>query len=384
MLASWAMRFETIGPITPGEFLGELTRLKARLGSSVSLGVVYFPVQMNPAVLHSAWRSTFEVPLIGSSTAGAAFTERGSTHNGIVAGVFAATEVDISVAENLRHTGIESLNDAISTALETGSRHNGVLVLTDPFACDGETVFTALRTTLPAHTRAFGCCAGDDDQFQGVKLLVDGQVRSDVAIIAALTFPTQVGIYVRHGFTRADQAKEMVVTLANGSLLIQLDGRPAAEVYEEELERLDLLRRGETLLKTFAKHSLSIRTPFGEGLLVRTPIGLKPNGSIQLTTGVPVGQRVSVVTTTGERLIEAARWLRSQVQSYAPNPEGILVFDCGGRRAILGDDYEKSVSALSGGNRSVPLLGIAGYGEIAKFGGSVQGFHNITAVMVGW
>ena len=50
---------------------------------------------------------------------------------------------------------------------------------------------------------------------------------------------------------------------------------------------------------------------------------------------------------------------------------------------MLGEAYDQAVKALSG-ESPVPMLGIASYGEIAKFGGAVQGFHNITAVMVGW
>jgi hypothetical protein len=289
----------------------------------------------------------------------------------------------VGIAENLSHTGATSLADAIDAATGPGSHRNGVLCLTDPFACDGETVVAALRTSLPVHTRAFGGSAGDDDRFEAVKLLIDGQVRNDAAVFAALTFPSQVGIHVRHGFVRPDDAREMVVTEADGSHLIGLDGQPAVEVYEQELSRLGLLQRGERLLQTLAKHSLSIRTPFGEGLLVRTPIGLRSDGAVRLTTAVPLGQRVSVVTTSRQRLIDAARWLRSRIESFAPSLNGILVFDCGGRKVMLGEAYDDAIAALRG-TSAVPMLGIASYGEIAKFGGSVQGFHNATAVTVGW
>ena len=367
----------------PGEFRTALAKVKARLGDSVSLGVVYFPVQMDPLALHGDWRAVFEAPLVGASTAGAAFTERGSTHTGVVAGVFAETDVSVAIAENLGHTKATSLADVINAAAGPGSQKNGVLCLADPFACDGETIVAALRTSLPAHTRAFGGSAGDDNQFEAVKLLINGQVRDDAAVFAALTFPSQVGIYVRHGFVRPDDAREMVVTEAEGAQLIKLDGRPAVEVYEQELGRLGMLKSGEGLLQTLANHSLSMRTPFGEGLLVRTPIGIRSDGSLRLTTAVPVGQQVSVVTTTRDRLIAAARWLRSQIESFVPNPSGLLVFDCGGRRAMLGQAYDKAIEAFHG-TTAVPMLGIASYGEIAKFGGSAQGFHNAAAVMVGW
>jgi hypothetical protein len=69
--------------------------------------------------------------------------------------------------------------------------------------------------------------------------------------------------------------------------------------------------------------------------------------------------------------------------AQVPTPAGLLVFDCGGRKVMLADAFDDEVKALSG-DTSVPMLGVAGYGEIAKFGGSFEGFHNISAVMVGW
>lgn len=65
------------------------------------------------------------------------------------------------------------------------------------------------------------------------------------------------------------------------------------------------------------------------------------------------------------------------------HPTGFLVFECGGRRALLGPDFDEAAAGFSGGS-AVPLLGTTRYGEIAKFGGNVQGFHNTASVMVGW
>ena len=41
------------------------------------------------------------------------------------------------------------------------------------------------------------------------------------------------------------------------------------------------------------------------------------------------------------------------------------------------------MAAFQGG-RNFPMVGMACYGEIARFGGSIEGFHNSTAVMAAW
>jgi hypothetical protein len=87
---------------------------------------------------------------------------------------------------------------------------------------------------------------------------------------------------------------------------------------------------------------------------------------------------VRVVAADPDRLIEAARRLSKEVTQNASN--GALVFDCSCRRKLLGTRYGEQVAAFSGG-KSMPYVGFASYGELAKTTGSLQGFHNTTAVM---
>ncbi len=347
------------------------------------LGVAYYPIHANLASIHSAWRVVFDAPLVGASTAGVAFTERGASDQGIVVGLFGGMDVGIGVAEGLSGGASASLSGAIKTAWNGQSRANAMLVLTDPFACDGEDVVTALRANLPVHTRAFGAAAGDDDRFLKVKLLSDRRALSDAAIFVALAFPNPVSLEVRHGFSRVDGARPMHVTDAAHTRIITLDGDPAAQVYQDELRRLGLLDPKEMAIVSMARYSLGVVTPFGEGLIIRTPIRILADGAVKLTSGIAVGQEVTVVTTSRDKMLAAAQKLRRQTLASLSDALGILVFDCGGRRARLGADFKSEIAAFSGGPR-VPMLGFTGYGEIAKFGGNVHGFHNITAVMAGF
>ena len=82
--------------------------------------------------------------------------------------------------------------------------------------------------------------------------------------------------------------------------------------------------------------------------------------------------------------MNAAERLAGRVRSEIGAPrKGALVFDCAARMRLLRDQFACETRAFAGRRRS-PTVGIASYGEIAKFGTSVEGFHNTTAVMVGW
>jgi hypothetical protein len=87
---------------------------------------------------------------------------------------------------------------------------------------------------------------------------------------------------------------------------------------------------------------------------------------------------VRVVAAAPDRLIDAARRLSQEVTRAASN--GALVFDCSCRQKLLGARYGEQVTAFANG-KPLPYVGFASYGELAKSRGSLQGFHNTTAVM---
>jgi hypothetical protein len=377
------MRFATIGPVPASSLGDELAKAKADFGELVRLGLAYYPIHANLAAIHAAWRAVFGAPLVGASTAGISFTERGASEHGVVVGLFGGHDVGIGVADGLKRGASASLAGAIKSAWSGQSRANAMLVLTDPFACDGEEVVTALRSNLPVHARAFGAAAGDDDRFVKVKLLSDRRALSDAAIFVAIAFPKPVALEVRHGFSRVDGARAMHVTGSADTRITTLDGEPAAQAYQDELRRLNLLDPQEAPILSMARHSLGIVTPFGEGLIIRTPIRILADGAVQLTSAIPTGQQVTLVTTSREQMLAAAHTLRKHTFAGVSDASGALVFDCGGRRARLGAEFKAEIAALSAGAH-VPMLGFTGYGEIAKFGGNVHGFHNITAVMAGF
>ena len=177
----------------------------------------------------------------------------------------------------------------------------------------------------------------------------------------------------------------MTVTAVDGSRLLTLNGEPAAQVYEAELRRLGLLAEGEDPVQVMAKHELGAKTVFGNELKIRAPLGVGKDGSVQLASTLPPGTVVRVVTADPDRLIQAATELsRRALEPLAGSGiRGALVFDCAARLQLLGDRYDEEVAAFLGG-RSFPMVGMACYGEIARFGGSIEGFHNTTAVMAAW
>jgi hypothetical protein len=128
-----------------------------------------------------------------------------------------------------------------------------------------------------------------------------------------------------------------------------------------------------------------VKTPFGEGLSIRAPLALGADGSISLGGSIAVGSLVRVVDATVEGVTASAAKLTAETREQGGGGEvhAQLIVDCGIRHLILGDHYEEQLRAFRG-KTSHPMLGFASYGEIARYGGSIQGFHNATAVTAIW
>lgn len=381
------MKMLTIGPVegTVTAFSKRLEQAVPRWDAVPKLAILFLPWSADHEKYIEVTQQFVKAPVVGATTGGAAFTERGHSHTGAVCALLGGDNLDVecALATNVRANPPFHISHALRSLDVGRGRHTSLLVLADAFACDGEVLVAELRDHTPPHCKIFGGTAGDDWTFRGSKVFYDKHVASNAAVFVALHPQQRLHVDVRHGWQIAEGSHELTVTHVEGNVVRTLNGSPAAEVYREELRRLGFLSESESLLSVIAKHDLGVKTPFGEQLKIRAPLSIGADGSITLASSLRQGDVVHVVTTTPERLIDAAKSLSSRVIGPFAKPSGSLVFDCAARLQLLGEHYGEEVRAFHGAGLH-PMAGMACYGEIAKFGGSIEGFHNTTAVMVGW
>jgi hypothetical protein len=288
------------------------------------------------------------------------------------------------VGDDVHSRVAEGVRRLVAAARKKMRRFQTVLILADAFACDGEALLAAVGSMVPPHWRLFGATAGDDWTFQGTRVFARGEVLPKAVVMVGLFTDTPPSLVAHHGWSAADGSREMVITGIEGNVLRTLDDAPAATVYRDELTRLGLLRAGEDLVPVMAKYELGAKTVHGE-LKIRAPLGVEPDGSVRLAGSLPTGTVVRVVTASPDQLVAAARDLADRTLEVFEDRavRGALVFDCAARLQLLGERYPEQVAAFFGG-RSFPMVGVACYAEIARFGGSVEGFHNTTTVMAAW
>ena len=383
----------TVGPV-----LGGPQQLEQELASAFAvvaeprLVLVYLPIDVEHAEYLAAAQRAVSVPVVGATTGGAAFTERGISRREPVAAVLGGPHAafEVAVARGLSTDLAGRIGDAARALVDTAERGRvrapSILTLADAFACDGDALLDALRRATPPHWRHFGGTAGDNWTFRGTRVFAGGEVLDDAAVLVGVFGSTPPVLAAQHGFCPASGGRAFRVTKTDGNTLVELDGRPAARVYREELERLGLLAPGDELVAAMATYELGVQDDDadGEGFRIRAPLGVNPDGSIVLASALPPGAVVRVMAADPEALIESARALGRRVaRTLETEIRGALVFDCAARLQLLGDRYAEQVDAFFGG-RPFPRLGIGCYGEIVMFGGSLEGFHNTTAAIAAW
>lgn len=385
------MDLVTVGPIEGGpEQLEHMMReALSSLSAAPALAILYCPIDVDAAAYARAIQAAANIPLVGATTGGAAFTERGFTRSGICAGFFtgATTDLVAAIARDLKRdtrAAIDAALEPIMKRVDVKQKEHSLLVISDAFAADGEALLDVVRNAVPTHFRVFGGTAGDGWTFKGTRVFMGDEVASDAAVLVGPFTGVPFTAMARHGFTAVEGGREFEITGIEGNILQSLDCGPAARVYRDELKRLGLLSADGDLVKAMAIHELGARTPFREELKIRAPLGANDNGAIILASSLPRRSAVRIVSSSPDKLVQAARDVSERVyRRIRGGVHGALVFDCAARLQLLGDRYGETVHAYRGG-KTHSLLGMACYGELVRVGGTYDGFHNTTAIVAAW
>lgn len=253
-----------------------------------------------------------------------------------------------------------------------------VFILSHGVEVNGTDLVHALARVLPHGVSVSGGLAGDGARLASSWVLVDGMPR--VGAISAVGFygeSLDVGVGVAGGWN--DFGPDRLITRSDGNVLMELDGKPALDLYKEYLGEFAADLPGSALL-----FPLSIRRP-GEGSfpLVRTILGVDEESRSLIFAGdVPEGAAARLMRTTNERLVHSAgvAGARAMGRLQADRPALVISVSCLGRRLLLGersdDEVETVMEGIPAGSAHV---GFYSNGEIASSeAGARSELHNQT------
>jgi hypothetical protein len=219
-------------------------------------------------------------------------------------------------------------------------------------------------------------------QYEGTQALRD----SAVALGLAGDFSVDLGLC--HGTVPTGVV--MTLTRAQGNRLLELDGRPALEVWRETIGiDADHIFKQEHIaaLPMGIKRQVEENGRVSEIYLIRAVFGLDPEAkSITVQAGIPEGSQIMfhhrTVPVVRDGTVAMANDLVERLAGK--NPWAVLGFECGGRAApFLGDaaTLEENLQLQQTVAPQASWLGLLAWGEIAPCGGEPE-FHNYTYPLI--
>ena len=174
-----------------------------------------------------------------------------------------------------------------------------------------------------------------------------------------------------------------IVTRSEDRTILEIDGRPAESVYLERLG-IDAALDDEAFAAKAITHPISQPELHGNRRL-RHVLGRDGEGGLLCATHIPSSAAIEFTELSRPALIRSGR------ESVAASLESLggraaraaLIFDCSGRRKILGDSQGSEVKTIadSFGGDPPPLAGLYTNGEVARVRGA-KGDYNHAVVTV--
>jgi hypothetical protein len=284
--------------------------------------------------------------------------------------------------ENL-HPGAESATQsALKMAGDVRAHLNGskqsatLFILIDALVPNVSTLLDELYLQLANRVHYAGANAGSET-FKPMPCLFDShRIINNGALLMLLT--PHHGAVLEHGYPIPPEA--MTATSTEGNRIVQIDWRPAFEVYRELAKtRFNV----EITHENFYQYG--VHFPFGivranHNVIVRIPVSLGEDGSLFCIGEVPANSVLVVLnapTVDSSLMLDSVTKGLSDLNNGSNNKE-VLLFYCAGRRLHLG--METATYELGEFSRRSEAKQVAGALSLGEIGGSTLWdyplFHN--------
>jgi len=298
---------------------------------------------------------------------------------------FSVSHVDGLFGPTSYQKGAELARGLIGTPLPVRM----VYLLASGIDIANDRLIAGLESVLGPDVVIFG--ATSSDQMQGVATFqaVDGVSYQHSAFAVGFWDPTlEVDTQATHGFLAVGEP--MVVTAADGNRIIELDGRPAWDLY---LERLGL-PADATEADTIPIGALAEELPenlaseYGNSHILRVVTHHSAEGEIIYATECPVGTRMWLTVRDEERIFRDMDRMLETMVARRPDAHPVVVFqaDCLARgrrlfnRVMKEELVHRIQEPLTDNGVIPPWLGMYGFGEYAHIGGR-NTYHNYTTAL---
>jgi hypothetical protein len=352
--------------------------IDAAKGEKPVVVIVYMTVLYDPKVVLAAIRQEIgdpTIPIVGSSTQGISRAGAVTETDRVVGVAVICSEIIRPVAARADSLCRDPVAAGRNIAAQLGDPRTlgdmPLLLWFDPLT--GANVQSLIDGLAEGgYTRIIGGASGQPwGPFDKTYQYFDQEATNDSVVALKLEGLGGVVWETSHGVEPL--GLEVKVTEADGNVIRTLDGKPALDVWSEQL------------LGTFTFHvddwtwALGVRLPESspddpEGLVSRGVFGVdKEKKELTLLAPIPVGSTVHICHRTIEAVFDRGLKMGDRVRKRLEGkaPFLALSFECGARpRPFLGDEkaLEENCRIQETIGSSIPWLGMFPWGEIAPKG----------------
>jgi len=364
-------------------------------GGKLDAVIVFSSVAYDQKKMLDGVRSvTKNATLVGCSTAGEITTEGPAKRHSVSVMAIQAEGVSFyaGVGENIAAGATAAGKMAAQTVRSQvpDGKLDAFIMLPDVLTGNGADIVRGVLEELGEHFPVVGGAAGDDFEFKKTYQYLQDKVYSGAVVGLGLKGTFKIGIGVKHGWIPIGMPKK--VTKSAGSVLHELDGKPAISIYEEYFgpEQAAELKK-ETLAKLAITYPLGMQVAGSDELLIRDPITVDAGGSITCAAEIPQGSEIRLMIGSREEAVKVAKEAAAKAISELDGsaPKAVIIFNCIARNKLFGERSGEEIVAIQEAvGKDVPLIGFYTYGEQAPLGGEVRNinkcnpaFHNETVVI---
>jgi len=337
---------------------------------------------------------TKKVPMIGGTTGGEISTD-GVSDDSVVVMAIQSDKVKFATAigKDISKGEIKAGKQLAERLLKKMPKKTAktLVMVPDGLAGDGSDIILGAQKVLGEYFEIVGGSLGDGADFKKTYQYYDGKVYEDSVpgLMIGGNIVTATGI--RAGWESI--GNRVKVTKAKSNVVYELDGEPALDFYEKCL--------GPVRAKKLP--AIALEYPFGMidekaaiggkelYFQLRAPLAVdRKKKSITFAAAIPVGKNITITTASRNAIISGSGLAGKQAQDTfkGDKPAFMLIFDCIGRKLVLGSRTQEEVTAVQNVlGMDIPMVGFFTYGEIGPIDKRVRKlqstrYHNQTTVIL--
>lgn len=301
-----------------------------------------------------------DVHVVGCTTAGE-LSNQGFTEGSISALSIAADDFEAApyLMKEINRKVLFAKDDIIRVAetigLSQDSEDGFILTLIDSSQAAEEKILSLLRNNFPKLDIVGGSAA--DEDFKETLVSVNGETMENAAAIVFVRTSHEMLFHKENIYTPTDIQLEVTKANIQQRLVLELNGKPAAEEYARILG-IDVGYLRENFRDVFFSNPLG-RT-FGEDIWITAPTSIVDDKAIAFASLILPGTRVKLLKPV-DAVAEAVKTVET-IKQKLPNCKGAILFNCLLRYLQFKQDNQTEIIAREYAKLG-PICGFNTHGE---------------------